>query len=346
MHCVSVSPSVSSEKRIGILTGGGDCPGLNAVIRAACTTCRRFGFEVIGFKDGFEGLLTEKHVALCCNKVEGLHSIGGTILGTTNKGSYGFPLAEEIVKQSVETYTKLNLSCLICIGGDGTMSIAHELSKTGIINVVGVPKTIDNDLMATDVTFGHNSAVSIVSEALDRLHTTACSHHRVIVVEVMGRNSGWIALNGGVAGGASIILIPEIEWEWEPIYSHLRNRATTLSYSIIVVAEGASLPGGTQVGVDFDETKKETDRIRLGGIGKIIADKIEKDTGLETRVTVLGHIQRGGSPTSYDRILATTYGSVAAKLACEGHYDQMASLRGTTVVSEPLTEKMKDQKKN
>eukprot|EP01126_Amoeba_proteus_P067250 TRINITY_DN9891_c0_g1_i1.p1 TRINITY_DN9891_c0_g1~~TRINITY_DN9891_c0_g1_i1.p1 ORF type:complete len:344 (-),score=36.56 TRINITY_DN9891_c0_g1_i1:373-1404(-) len=319
---------MSSPKKIGILTGGGDCPGLNAVIRAVCLTASNYGFQTIGLEDGFEGLYAMKTFELNCSSVSGILHIGGTILGTSNIGNFNIPLNEEVRQKTVENYFKLGLSCVVCVGGDGTMTIAHELSKYGV-KVVGVPKTIDNDLGNTDQTFGFDSAVHIVTEALDRLHTTAASHHRCLVVEVMGRNAGWIALHSGVAGRATVILLPEVEWTWESVCNAIHAK-----YSIVVVAEGAKLPKGTQVSCGD----------RLGGIGNIVACEITKRSGVQTRPIVLGHVQRGGSPTSFDRILATKYGTKAAQLACEGDYGKMASLKGTQIVSVPITAEMQIQR--
>ncbi|KAL6069165.1 Pfka2p [Balamuthia mandrillaris] len=338
----SSSKKEGPRKRIGILTGGGDCPGLNAVIRAACLTCSSHDADLFGFKDGFEGLWEEAYEHLNMRDVSDIYNMGGTILGTTNRGHFGFPLQENVVAKAVETYKKLRLDCLICVGGDGTMSIAHTLSQAGI-NVIGVPKTIDNDLACTDQTFGFDSAVSVVTSALDRLHTTAFSHHRVMVVEVMGRNAGWIALAAGLAGGANVILIPEIKWSWETLFKALENRSKgSKRYSLVCVAEGAALPSGGQIAQE--ENERLNDKLRLGGVGKYVAEQIEAHTDLEARVTVLGHTQRGGSPSSYDRILATKYGSLAALLAVQGKYGQMVSLRGTEVVAVPITSNMRKQK--
>jgi len=318
------------KQRIGILTGGGDCPGLNAVIRAACLTLDSHGHELIGIHDGFEGLYQESYTVLDPDQVATIYGEGGTILGTTNIGHYRLPLSEDAINRAAETYKKLNLNCLICIGGDGTISIAHVLSQHGM-NVVGVPKTIDNDLMSTDVTFGFDSAVSVVSDALDRLKTTAASHHRVMVVEVMGRNAGWIALASGLAGGATAILIPEITWKWGPVLDALKKRASHKSnrYSLVVVAEGCTQPGGTA---------------KPGAMGPYVSEHIAKETGLDCRYVILGHIQRGGSPTSFDRILATKFGSMAAKLAIDGKYGRMVSLKGTDIVEVPITAEMQTQK--
>jgi len=334
------------RKRIGILTGGGDCPGLNAVIRAACSTAERYGYQVVGLYDGFEALINGKHTILDSISVSNIYLQGGTILGTTNTGHFCFPIQESCVQQAVKTYKELGLSSIICIGGDGTMSIAYRLSLAGI-NVVGVPKTIDNDLKSTDQTFGFDSAVAVVTEALGRLHTTACSHHRAMVVEVMGRNSGWIALAAGLAGGAKIILIPEIPWKWETLIKCIKDRANGDGprYTLVCVSEGAKLPSGGQIGEEKATASKETDKLRLGGIGKYIADKLAEQTGVETRVTVLGHIQRGGTPTSYDRILATKFGALAAKLAIDGDYGKMVALRGTRVEAVAITPSLEEQKK-
>jgi 6-phosphofructokinase 1 len=328
---------MASKGKIGILTGGGDCPGLNAVIRAVCRTSLSLGFEVEGLIDGFEGLYGPETIPLRESEVDHILSEGGTILGTSNIGHYGPNIADDVLKRTKEHYDKLGFKCLVCIGGDGTMTIAYKLSLVGI-NVVGVPKTIDNDLRSTDQTFGFDSAVSVVTEALDRLHTTAASHHRVMVVEVMGRNAGWIALHSGVAGGANVILLPEVKWSWEALMKGLLNKkkcAKKSGYNIVVVAEGSRIPEGGQVVITGS---------RLGGVADRVAAEITKQAGLETRVVVLGHVQRGGSPTSYDRILATKYGTFAAQLACSGESGKMVSLRGTEIVSVPITKEMEDQR--
>jgi len=334
------------KKTIGILTGGGDCPGLNAVIRAACVTAnQKYGYHVIGFKDGFEGLYLPDYKELSCSHVCDIIHIGGTILGTSNIGHFCLPLKQEVVDRCAENYKKLNLSCIICVGGDGTMSIAHSLHEKsgGIINIVGVPKTIDNDLRSTDQTFGFDSAVSIVTESLDRIHTTASSHHRAMVVEVMGRNAGWIALASGIAGGAHVILLPEIAWNWVNLFDYLKARHSQGSaYTLIVVAEGTPLPDSqSQVGQVLEDNNA---KMRLGGIGNLISCKIHENLGIESRCTVLGHIQRGGTPTSFDRILATKYGAKAAQLACEGKFGLMVSLRGTEIVPVEISGQMQQQK--
>ncbi|MGB5850041.1 MAG: ATP-dependent 6-phosphofructokinase, partial [Ignavibacteriaceae bacterium] len=307
----------SEVRKIGILTGGGDCPGLNAVIRGVTKPAQDYGMTVFGIQDGFEGFVEGKAKELRNEDVSGILNMGGTILGSSNKGDpFHWPVERngkiEIVDKSedvLRNYKAWDLDALIAIGGDGTMHISNKLSKMGL-NVIGVPKTIDNDLEATDLTFGHDSAVYVVSMALDRLHTTASSHHRVIVVEVMGRYAGWIALHGGLAGGADIILLPEVPFSWEKVFGKIHKRELKgKRFSLVCAAEGAIPLGGEIVTKGMDV--KKTDPIQLGGIGKVVADEIEKNTGRETRVTVLGHLQRGGSPTPFDRILATKFGAFA-----------------------------------
>ena len=324
-------------RRIGVLTGGGDCPGLNAVIRGVTKPAQDYGMSVLGIMDGFEGLIEGRAKELKNSDVSGILAQGGTILGSSNKGDpFHWPaikndkiVIENRVKDVIKNYEAWNLDTLIAIGGDGTMHISQELGAEGL-NVVGVPKTIDNDLSATDQTFGHDSAVFVVSEALDRLHTTASSHHRVIVVEVMGRYAGWIALHGGIAGGADIILIPEFPYSWEKVYEQIHKRELMgKRFSLVCVAEGAKAQGEDMVlkGTDI----KRTDPKRLGGIAEVVANNIEVNTGKETRVTVLGHLQRGGSPTPFDRILSTKYGAYAIELASKRKFGRMASLKGTEI---------------
>lgn len=337
-------------KRIGILTGGGDCPGLNAVIRGVTKPALDNGLEVFGILDGFEGLVEGKVQQLFNKDVSGILSLGGTILGSSNKGD-PFHWPEEVngnikitnrSKVAIENYTNWNLDAVIAIGGDGTMHIANQLSKMGV-NVVGVPKTIDNDINSTDLTFGHDSAVYVVSEALDRLHTTASSHHRIMVIEVMGRYAGWIALNGGIAGGADVILIPEIPFEWSAVYNKVleRNRMGK-RFSLVCVAEGAKAKDGKLIVKETD--KKRTDPIRLGGIGEYVAKKINENTGLETRYTVLGHLQRGGSPTPFDRILSTKFGTHAIQLAMQGLFGHMVALKGNEIKKITIEEAISKQK--
>ena len=332
-------------KRIGILTGGGDCPGLNAVIRSvAKPAMSQFGASVIGIEDGFEGLVEGKMHELAPRDVVGIVNLGGTILGTSNKGNpFQYPVETpqgiEIMDYSenaIRNYKDWRLDALIAIGGDGTMHIVDKFTELGL-NFIGVPKTIDNDLSATDMTFGYDSAVTVATEAIDRLQTTASAHHRVMVVEVMGRYAGWIALGSGVAGGADIVLIPEIPFRWEKVYESVLRRSKHGSrFSIICVAEGARPFEGDIVIKEQD--KKRTDPIRLGGIGELVGKNIQEETGLETRVAVLGHVQRGGSPTPFDRILATKFGTMALKLASQGKFGHMVSLRGSEVVSVPVKE--------
>ena len=337
-------------RKIGVLTGGGDCPGLNAVIRGVTKPAQDQGMSVFGILDGFEGFVEGKTDELRNEDVSGILSRGGTILGSSNKGDpFHWPVEKdgkiEIVDKSqsvLRNYKALDLDAVIAIGGDGTMHICNKLSEMGI-NVIGVPKTIDNDLDATDMTFGHDSAVFVVSEALDRLHTTASSHHRVIVVEVMGRYAGWIALHGGLAGGADLILIPEFPFSWEKVYDKIHKRELKgKRFSLVCVAEGAKPIGGQLVTKGTDV--KRTDPIQLGGIGKVVADNIEKNTGRETRVTVLGHLQRGGSPTPYDRILSTKFGAFAINLAAKRRFGKMASLKGNEIVEVDIADAISKQK--
>ncbi len=337
-------------RRIGILTGGGDCPGLNAVIRGVAKPAHDNGLSVFGIFDGFEGLVLGKGKELYNKDVSGILAQGGTILGSSNKGD-PFHWPEEVEgtikivdksKQALRNYEAWGLDALIAIGGDGTMHISQKLAEMGM-NVVGVPKTIDNDLEATDVTFGHDSAVFVVSEAIDRLHTTASSHHRVMVIEVMGRYAGWIALHGGLAGGADIILIPEFPFEWEKVYDKVIQRHMMgKRFSIVCVAEGAKPKGGDIVVKAKD--KKRTDPIQLGGIGELVARKITENTGLETRYTILGHLQRGGSPTPYDRILSTKFGTYAIYLAIKKRFGKMAALKGSEIVSVKIEDAISKQK--
>lgn len=336
--------------KIGIITGGGDCPGLNAVIRGVTKPAQDYGMNVFGIIDGFEGLVEGKARELNNKDVSGILAQGGTILGSSNKGDpFHWPVIRdgkiEVVDKSndaLRNYNTWGLDAVIAIGGDGTMHICNKLSKMGM-NVIGVPKTIDNDLDATDMTFGHDSAVYVVSMALDRLHTTASSHHRVIVVEVMGRYAGWIALNGGLSGGADIILIPEIPFSWDKVYQKILERELMgKRFSLVCVAEGAKPKDGKMVIKGTD--KKRTDPIQLGGVGELVAKNIEKNTDRETRVTVLGHLQRGGSPTPYDRILATKFGAFAIELAAEKKFGRMVALKGSEVKNVKIEDAISHQK--
>lgn len=341
---------VTKVKRIGILTGGGDCPGLNAVIRGVTKPAQDYGMTVFGILDGFEGLVEGRARELKNDDVSGILARGGTILGSSNKGDpFHWPVERdgkiEIFDKSedaLKNYQAWNLDALIAIGGDGTMHICNKLTGMGI-NVIGVPKTIDNDLEATDMTFGHDSAVYVVMWALDRLHTTASSHHRVIVVEVMGRYAGWIALNGGLAGGADIILIPEIPFSWEKIYTKIKERELRgKKFSLVCVAEGAKAQDGELI-VKGQDIKRH-DPNQLGGIGEVVADRIQRNTGRETRVTVLGHLQRGGSPTPFDRILSTKFGAYAIDLASKKKFGRMVALKGNEIKNVSIEDAIARQK--
>ena len=324
--------------RIGILNSGGDCPGLNAVIHGVVGAADQLGWEVIGFRDGFEGLLPPGDFSVLKPKdTIGILKLGGTILGTTNKGHFAAKvgagdIAEvppEIVAKAKETMERLEISALIVVGGDGSLTTGLQLYREGW-PIIGVPKTIDNDLSATAFTFGFDSAVSCVVDALDRLHTTGESHKRVMVLEVMGRHAGWIALWGGIAGGANVVLIPEIPFSFEKIADFINNRdAQGYHSTLVVVAEGACMPDGHNVTIDAN-CKGE---IRLGGIGECVAANIHQLTGKDTRACTLGHLQRGGAPTSLDRILGMRFGVMAVKLAAEGAFGRMVSYQAYHVDS-------------
>jgi phosphofructokinase-like protein len=323
-----------AKKRIALLTGGGDCPGLNAVIRAAVRTLiRDHDADVIGIQFGFEGLLTNATIPLTGESIRGILPKGGTLLRTTNRGNpFEYPSGGECVDRSgevVQNIHTLGVDGVIAIGGDGTLRIAQRLCDMGI-PMVAVPKTIDNDLAATDYTFGFMTAVDVATEAVDRLHSTAESHERVMILEVMGRNAGWIALYSGIAGGADIILVPEIPYRPEAMVETIRSRQKKGSqFDIIVVAEGATRQGGEKSYLD-----KATRR--LGGVAYQVAADIAQQIELEIRVTVLGHVQRGGSPNAFDRILATRFGKAAADLAAHGEFGLMVSLRQDQIVSVPI----------
>lgn len=333
-------------KRIGILTGGGDAPGLNAVIRAAVKVAvREFGLSVIGFEDGFGGLIEGRVRRLTEREVIGILPRGGTILGTTNRDNpfhYAVKENGKIVYKDVSDRVLANIAAhnidgMVIIGGDGSLKIANELWKRFSLPVIGVPKTIDNDIAATDQTFGFDTALTTATEAIDKLHTTAESHNRVMVLEVMGRYAGWIALHAGVAGGADVILIPEIPFTIERVCDKILERQKAgKKFSIIVVAEGAAPAGGQPVVKKVVEGSFEP--IRLGGVGHLVGEQVEKETGMETRVTVLGHLQRGGSPTPFDRILATRFGAAAVNFLMEGRYGEMVCLRTPDIGSVPLAE--------
>ncbi len=326
-------------RKIGMLTGGGDCPGLNAVIRAVTKTAiNDYDVEVIGFKDGYFGLVNNEYQTLSYEDVSGILTLGGTILGTSNIANpFRFPVDSrgkvvfrDLSDRAVENIKANGLDVLIVIGGDGSLNIAYQLSRKGV-NIIGIPKPIDNDVWGTDRTFGFDSAVATATEAIDKLHTTAQSHHRVMLIEVMGRYAGWLALHAGVAGGGDVILIPEIPYEIDRVYKVVEERNKRgRRFSIIVVSEGARPKGGRYTVKKVVE--KSTDKIRLGGVAGKLAIEIEKKTGLEARATILGHLQRGGSPTAFDRILATKFGNHAVRLAKKGSFQCMVALRSEDVV--------------
>jgi 6-phosphofructokinase 1 len=331
-------------KTIGIVTGGGDAPGLNAVIRAAVKTAvSEYGLRVVGIEDSFEGLLGETRAReLKPADVRGLLPRGGTILGTRNRGSFvvrqkGDTPAkpEEIFKEALENLARLGIDALVVVGGEGTLSIASEFDKRGF-PIVGVPKTIDNDLAATELTFGFMTALDTATEALDRLHTTAESHDRVMILEVMGRHAGWIALHSGVSGGADIILIPEIPFSMEKVAGKVRERDECgAQFSIIVVAEGAR---EIESDLHYLDTGDRQGAPRLGGIGQHVAQELSARTGKEARCVVLGHLQRGGSPNAFDRMLATNFGSAAVRALMRGERCVMVSLQAANIVTVPLAE--------
>lgn len=333
---------------IGILNSGGDCPGLNAVIEGAVGAATRRGWKTIGFYDGFEGLLSDeanpRYEELTMERCRAIRAEGGTILGTVNKGNFAIKVGVNqkgqidpaVLEKTRKTIERLHIEALIVVGGDGSQSTSLLLSEIGL-PVVGVPKTIDNDLGATDVTFGYSSAVAIVSESLDRLKTTANAHQRMMIVEVMGRHAGWIALEGGIAGSADVILLPEIPFELDVVVESIKKKKDLKQREIlVVVSEGAKI-ADELVLVDG----KTQGEVRLGGIGSVIADKLAEATGLETRSCVLGHIQRGGSPIAYDRILGTRFGSYAITLIENKQFSHMVALRGTDMIAVPIEEAVK-----
>lgn len=327
-------------KRIGVLTGGGDCPGLNPVIRAVVRKGILEGYEFIGLKNGWKGLIEADTMPLNIEAVSGILPKGGTILGTSRTNPYK---KDEDLKKVKENFKKLGLDALVVIGGEDTLGVAAKLVKDGITNIVGVPKTIDNDLSATDYTFGFDTALNVAMECIDRLHTTAESHHRIIVAEVMGRHAGWIAVEAGIAGGADVVLIPEVPIDMVEVCSIIKRRhARGKTFSIVVVAEGAHFKEGDMV---LQEQKLDSfGHVHLGGIGDILAEEIEKKTGYETRVTVLGHIQRGGSPTAFDRVLGTRFGVKAIDLIKNGKFARMVALSGVKIIDVPLEDAVKELK--
>ena len=340
-----------SKPTIGILTGGGDCPGLNAVIRAAVKSALRLGYDCVGFLRGYEGLVDPvAWMPLDLTNTANILLQGGTILGSTNKGRFSVLVGEgdrvqidpELLAAAGETVRQLGISGLICIGGDGSLAIAQQLHEHGI-PVVGVPKTIDNDLGCTAFTFGFDSAVACATDALDRLHTTAASHERIMVLEVMGRHAGWIALHAGIAGGGDVILIPEISWTFENICQKVLDREREgKRFTLIVVAEGARLPDG---GLVHDSGAKalvwsgvERRQVKLGGIGEIVANEVASRLKREVRALVLGHLQRGGTPTAFDRVLATQFGAHAVRLVHEGRFGQMVCYRPPDIASVAISQ--------
>lgn len=343
-------------KKIAVLTGGGDCPGLNAVIRAVTKTAiNRHKLQVWGVEDGYQGLIDDRIRPLSYNDVSGILTIGGTILGssnTSNPFSYPIQSGKRVISRDVSdaciaNLKKRGIEALICIGGDGTMCSAAAFAKKGL-PVMGVPKTIDNDIFGTDVTFGFNTAITTATEAIDKLHTTAISHHRVMIMEVMGRYAGWIALHAGVAGGSDVILIPEIPYDLRKIADYVLARSRKgKRFSIITVAEGAKAKGGKQV--IFKKIKNSPDPIRLGGIAAVLADQLGDITGLSCRSVNLGHIQRGGSPTPIDRILGTNFGHHALELLMKGQINRLVIWKDGQLGDLPLSRiagKIKTVKKN
>lgn len=340
------------NKTIGILTGGGDCPGLNAVIRGVVKSAIiRHNWQVIGIEDGFDGLLDlNKCKPLTLESVRGILPRGGTILGTSNRGNpFDYPveldgktIRMDISDRVVENIRTLGIDALIAVGGDGSLKIALELAKKGVA-IVGVPKTIDNDLRETDFTFGYNTALETATDALDKLHTTAESHHRVMILEVMGRYAGWIALESGIAGGADVILIPEIPYDFGKICAAVKERAARGSrFSIIVAAEGAYPAGGDRVVAKTADEKNSIER--LGGIGQYVAKQIEKCLEMDVRVTVLGHLQRGGSPTTFDRALGSRLGTKAVQMVADGEFGRMACLKGRSITSVSIADATRELK--
>jgi 6-phosphofructokinase 1 len=336
---------VSERKsRIGILTSGGDCPGLNAVIRGAVKSATRFGYEVVGFRRGYEGLVDPvDYVMLDRKNTLGIINRGGTILGSTNKGRFAarrgvderIDLDPKLIEEVRATFRVLSLDALICVGGDGSLAVAEQFEEAGL-NVVGVPKTIDNDLSATAFSFGFDSAVACATDAIDRLYTTAISHERVMVVEVMGRHAGWIALHAGIAGGAGVILLPEIPWTFENVCQKIQERDREgKKFTVVVVAEGAVMPDGELV-THGPPDGPAAAQVHLGGIGDRVAQEIERRLHREVRCVILGHLQRGGPPTNFDRMLATQYGAHAVRLILQRRFGEMVSYQPPEITSVPI----------
>ena len=358
----SYSDRMSSlTKSIGILTSGGDCPGLNAAIRGVAKAAMHYGISVVGVQDGFRGLVENRTMALDTKLISGLLTEGGTLLGTSRDKPHKMPMGREVLDMTevaVANMKRMNIDCLVCLGGNGTQKNAYRLRQASDISVITLPKTIDNDVGSTDVTFGFDSAMSIATQAIDRLHTTATSHHRIIVCEIMGHDAGWLALGSGIAGGADVILIPEIPYDLEVVADHLRNRRKKgKRFSIIAVAEGVrsveEAARDAEAAAEEGKKKKKKkatdpqphDHEAVEGVHLVsepvasrIARRLQQMTGTEARVTSLGHVQRGGQPTAYDRLLATRLGTYAGQLLSDGIYDVMVAVHGTEVVGVPLSE--------
>jgi len=338
-------------KRIAIFTGGGDCSGLNAVIRAVAKKAMGEGYEVIGIEDGYEGLVKNKYRKLENSDVSGILALGGTILGTSNTANpYRYAVQakdckfvfKDYSKTAIRNFRRLKADALVAIGGDGTLSTAYRLYEDGI-PIVGVPKTIDNDILGTDITFGFDTAVWVATEGIDRIHTTAQSHHRVMIVEVMGRTAGWIALHSGVAGGGDIILIPEIPYDINSVVKKIKERhGKGKRFSIIVISEGAKPKGGDVVVKRM--VRESFESIRLGGVSFVLGAQIEKMSCIETRAVVMGHLQRGGSPTPFDRVLATQLGTRAMDFVNEGAFGHMVAVRNNEFVKVTLRDVAKGKR--
>ena len=326
--------------KVGVLSGGGDAPGINAVIRAVVRKgIRNYDYEIIGIKDGWRGLLEGEFWHLDLKTVSGILPRGGSILGTSRTNPFKYKKGPE---RMIENAKNMGIEAVVVIGGDDTLRVAYKMGEYGL-KCVGVPKTIDNDLSGTDYTFGFHTAVAIATAALDRLHTTAEAHHRVMILEVMGRYTGWIALEAGIAGGADVILIPEKPFDIDEVCEYIKRRQERgRNFSIIVVAEGAKPKGGKEI--IYSEKIDEFGHIRLGGVGYFLGKEIEKCLGIETRVVVLGHLQRGGSPTAFDRVLATRYGIAAIDLVHQGKFGHMVALQGNKIVSVPLKDVVSKRK--
>jgi 6-phosphofructokinase 1 len=333
-----------SKKRIGVLTSGGDCPGLNAVIRGVVKSSAQLGYDCVGFLKGYEGLVDPvRYLPLSHKNTSGILNQGGTILGSTNKGRFAatvgvsdrLELDPDLLDAVELTLEQLDICGLVCVGGDGSLAVAQQFHERGI-PVVGVPKTIDNDLSATAFTFGFDSAVACATDALDRLHTTAASHERIMVLEVMGRHAGWIALHAGIAGGGDVILVPEIDWTFDNVCHKILDRESQgKRFTLVVVAEGAELPEGGLVSQGHDAAAGQ---VRLGGIGNLVAAEIESRLHRDTRTVVLGHLQRGGPPTTFDRVLATQFGAHAVRLIVEGRLGEMICYDPPQISSVPIIE--------